>query len=52
MTGSVVFISKHDILNILAFHLVNMYLTENVTHKEVLHPNWSFGVAYTVQPFL
>ena len=27
MTESVVFFSKHDILNVLAVHLVNVYLT-------------------------
>ena len=32
MTESVVFFSKHDILNVLAVHLVNVFLNLNVPH--------------------
>ena len=48
-----VFFSKHDILSVLAVHPVNVYISPKMYHiKEVLHPNWPFGVAYTVQPFM
>ena len=39
-TESVVFFSKHDVLNILAVHQANVYLI-----KGVLYTNWPFGVA-------
>ena len=32
MTESVVFFSKHDILNVLAVHLVNVFPNLNVPH--------------------
>ena len=32
MTESVVFFSKHDILNVLAVYLVNVFLNLNVPH--------------------
>ena len=52
MTDDRVFFSKYAVLNVLAFHLANVYLTYYVPYKEVLHLNWPFGVAFTLQPFL
>ena len=43
MTEFVVFFSKHDILHVLAVHLVNVFFNLNV--PEVLHTNWPFGFA-------
>ena len=45
MTKSVVFFSKHDILNAFAVHWV-MYIAPKMYHiKEVLYPDQPFGVA-------
>ena len=45
MTDNVVFFSKHDILNVSAVHLVNVYPPKMYHIKEVLHKNWPFRVA-------
>ena len=50
MTESAVFFSKDDVFNLMYWLLT--WSVDISLKMEVLHPNWPFGVAYTVQPFL
>ena len=46
MTEYVVFFSKHNILNVSAVHLVNVYPPKMYHIKEVLHKNWPYSTLY------